>query len=266
MSDLYLPSYEQGFAQSAGESADPNLWDGLSGLWLSSLGPTGLTLRNVSGRSNHGVLTNMDPATVWVAGRYGYGLSFVSTRTVKIPSSFLTDNFGSGYSGDFTACVLVKPTANTTYNCLIDTASRHLTIMYAVGGNQGYYGIGGSAGSSPIELAINQRHVVIMRRRGVTAQNANIFVNGIKVHTFPSAATTFTEELEIGGNPSGGGSTHSKVVAGVSVYNRALTGSEIAKTTTDFIGLVRRRAMVFPGAVAAPPAGNRRRRLILLGA
>ena len=60
MSDLYLPSYEQGFAQSAGESADPNLWDGLSGLWLPSLGPTGHPIRRRHVRQNAIVAASTD--------------------------------------------------------------------------------------------------------------------------------------------------------------------------------------------------------------
>jgi hypothetical protein len=69
------PSYDSGFAQSIGESRNPHLWDGLVGLWVPSLGPTGDTLYDVSGFENHGSLTNMDPA--WLNGQDKLGLCHV---------------------------------------------------------------------------------------------------------------------------------------------------------------------------------------------
>jgi len=62
------PSYQTGFARSAGESAYPQFWKGQIGAWVPELGPTGNTLRDVSGFGNHGTLQNMDPATDWVIG------------------------------------------------------------------------------------------------------------------------------------------------------------------------------------------------------
>jgi len=52
-------------AQNASEAAYPHLWRGLVGAWAPFLGVTGGTLRDMSGRDNHGTLTNMDPATDW---------------------------------------------------------------------------------------------------------------------------------------------------------------------------------------------------------
>lgn len=51
-------------------------WDGLVGLWVPALGPTGNALFDLSGRNNHGALTNMDPATDWVGSEYGAALDF----------------------------------------------------------------------------------------------------------------------------------------------------------------------------------------------
>ena len=48
-SRLTLPSYHQGFARHAGESAHPGLWRGLVGAWVPALGPTGAsTIKDVS--------------------------------------------------------------------------------------------------------------------------------------------------------------------------------------------------------------------------
>lgn len=71
-----IPSYGRGFARCAAESAYPNLWKGLLGLWAPYLGPTGLTLYDWSGYGRHGTLTDMDPATDWVASPHGSVLDF----------------------------------------------------------------------------------------------------------------------------------------------------------------------------------------------
>lgn len=49
---IIKPSYQAGYARNASESENPNLWDGLVGAWMPSLGVTGNTLRDVSGNGN----------------------------------------------------------------------------------------------------------------------------------------------------------------------------------------------------------------------
>lgn len=71
------PSYQNGFARHAAESARPQDWVGLVGFWLPTLGPTGVTLRDWSGYGNDGTLTLMVPATDWILdGEQGYVLDF----------------------------------------------------------------------------------------------------------------------------------------------------------------------------------------------
>ena len=54
-------------AKSQAEAEYPELWRGLVGAWSPCLSPRGGTvLRDLSGRGNHGTLTNMDPETDWV--------------------------------------------------------------------------------------------------------------------------------------------------------------------------------------------------------
>ena len=52
------PSYKQGYARYAHQSAYPGLWRGLAGAWFPTLGVTGAALRDVGGRGNHGTLNN----------------------------------------------------------------------------------------------------------------------------------------------------------------------------------------------------------------
>ena len=98
------PSYAAGYAKSASESAHPNLWDGLVGAWMPSLGVTGDTLRDVSGNGNHGTLTNMDAATDWVTTSKGLALDFDGIGDhASIPDSPV---FKLGFS-DFSAFALI---------------------------------------------------------------------------------------------------------------------------------------------------------------
>jgi hypothetical protein len=74
---MILPaSYNNGFAPRDGMPLYPELWRGCVGAWNPGLGPTGLTLRDWSGRGNHGTLTNMDPGTDLVATDKSYALDF----------------------------------------------------------------------------------------------------------------------------------------------------------------------------------------------
>jgi hypothetical protein len=85
--DLLKPSYATGYAKNASQSAHPNLWDGLVGAWMPSLGVTGETLRDVSGRENHADYTTAygDKAS-WEASNLRSGswnVSDVANRSWK---------------------------------------------------------------------------------------------------------------------------------------------------------------------------------------
>lgn len=60
-------TYANGFAPRDGMPLYQGLWHGCVGAWNPGLGPTGLSLRDWSGRGNHGTLTNMDAGTDWVS-------------------------------------------------------------------------------------------------------------------------------------------------------------------------------------------------------
>jgi len=79
LSQLARPSYAGGYARSAGESAYPDDWKGLAGLWVPSLGATGQTLRDVSGEKNHGTLNS----ATWGSGF----LTTFSTADVTVGSN-----------------------------------------------------------------------------------------------------------------------------------------------------------------------------------
>lgn len=96
---------QSGFARNKSEARYPHLWNGLVGAWSPHLNPRGGTkLWDLSGRQNHGTLTNMDPATDWVMSD-GYGaLDFDgSTNLVKV---------GSVVQFPLTVCLFMRSTVD----------------------------------------------------------------------------------------------------------------------------------------------------------
>lgn len=77
---IYLPgSYANGFAPRDYEPEYPQLWNGCVGAWCPSLGPTGATLRDWSGRANIGTLRgSMLPSVAWKINR-GWSLELNGT-------------------------------------------------------------------------------------------------------------------------------------------------------------------------------------------
>lgn len=69
------PSYASGYAKSASESANPNLWDGLVASWVPNLGVTGDSLRDISGKGSHATGDNFDVGTDWGITEVGPALT-----------------------------------------------------------------------------------------------------------------------------------------------------------------------------------------------
>ena len=113
------PSYRQGFARFAGESAYPHLWRGKIGHWVPTLGTTGTVLRDVSGFSNHLTLTNMAPGTDWVISHSpkvkGYALDFDGSndhlKNTNVAGN-IYDPFRAGGTGVLSLSMWLKRNGN----------------------------------------------------------------------------------------------------------------------------------------------------------
>ena len=85
------------FARSAAESARPNDWWSLEGLWMPSLGPPGgLTLRDWSGHGSHGTLSGtggsvpvylLDPIHRWVLDYDSNNTNFIQTTNIILKTA-----------------------------------------------------------------------------------------------------------------------------------------------------------------------------------
>ena len=81
---LKYPQISQGFARHAGESAHPNLWYKLRGLWLPGIRTGGVTVANAvkdfSLRRNHGSFSGTWANSDWVWSRLPNGISGYALR------------------------------------------------------------------------------------------------------------------------------------------------------------------------------------------
>jgi hypothetical protein len=139
---VILPaSYSNGFTPRDGSPLYPELWRNCVGAWAPCLGPTGVTLRDWSGRSNHGALTNFTVSSAWQISGGRYAISCDGTddfvncgSTVPKPSNALTISmwFNRPASGD--EVVFGQYDVSGTYAYLMEQFSDNKYYM-SVSGN-----------------------------------------------------------------------------------------------------------------------------------
>lgn len=173
------PSLNAGFARRKGESAYPQLWDGLVACYEPGLGPQGGVLYDFAGRRLDGTLTNMDPATDWVVTERGYALDFDGSNdyveAATLNSSAVAIYFRARFIGTpalKAALCYRSPDGNTT-----------LTVFWWNSGNGMLCQRGAtSASSNATQLSadpdITQWHDYVAQWDGVTAR-PSLFVDGI---------------------------------------------------------------------------------------
>lgn len=126
--DRPQPTWKSGFARSAGESAYPNLWKGLIGAWSMGLGPTGGTLRDVSGFSNHGTLVNFEIGDDWIVddGRYTLDFDGVSGFGDQVDLGNI-NNLGAG---DWTVSIWFKTITAVSRNLVGKATEGSLVVWW----------------------------------------------------------------------------------------------------------------------------------------
>jgi hypothetical protein len=254
-----------------------SLRQGLVGAWCPSLGASGFRLIDRSGYNNHGVLTNMDPGTDWVASGGKGALDFdgVNDRVSANASSGVQDPS----KGLFSAWI--RPTSIGSQRNIVSTwrfnvqsgwqfiiaSSGGIGVTFLDASSNNRYG----AVSTATVAANTWAHVAGMATDG-TASGLRIFINGVE-----SSKTTDnggsanpgsldSTDMWIGVRQNGSGDTpFLGLLDDIRIYNRALTPSEIQQLYTGGrgVGLMPERIKHRRKTTAA--AFNRRRR-ILIGA
>lgn len=248
-----IPSYAQGIARHRGQSAYSGWWNELVGFWVPSLGPTGATLFDLSGKHSHGSLTNMDPATDWVASPHGWALDFDGSNDYV---GLGTGALGEVIDGSLGATVIVwaryaSLTAAQYGNrivvgWMISNNGLYLSFR-GDGGNAGKLMVGGRSTStdsfqsatSAVALAADSWHQLV----GIYDYPGDTITLGIdgrlespasvsfgsNVYTH-SAHATYPDSL---GGGVGAESDLAGRIAMVQVYRRVLTSAEISRLYAD---------------------------------
>lgn len=258
------PSFHNGYARCAAESAYPNLWTGLRGLWVPALGPTGLTLRDVSGRGNHGTLTNMAPATDWVVGEKGWALNYDAVNDFVDCGN----TFSVGIN-DWSVTAWIRQTGTTnygavvakgTYNGVGDILIYDLKTIYE-SAHLCFRSEDAMGANNPVPISYSSlngtgwRYIAVTRR----GQNITTYLDGNYVTTEATSAPSYdftnAKKWTIGARDDGANQFWQGDIGTVTIHLRSLQSSEIQQLHVDPLGMLRPRRWIPVSAGAAPPAG-----------
>lgn len=218
---------------------------GLVGCWLFNEG-AGSRLRDISGYSNHGVLTNMDPAADWVGSPRGGALDFDTDDQIDITKTPATD---VGNTFTVMAWINTRRAMNTGTT---DRQGIYSTRRTNDGGawlleigdlNDGAanasFGISGVATwvavASANSISPNRWHHIVAVKKGINATDTTLYANGVE--TGYDVRTAYTAIDSIDDPLLGGGTSGTQPLDGllndVRLYNRALSAFEIKQLYQD---------------------------------
>jgi hypothetical protein len=222
----------------------PSLRQGLVGAWCPSLGATGLSLIDRSGRNNHGVLTNMGGQDNWRASGSGVALNFDGTNDFVAVANNKTLRFGLGPFA-FSAWIRANPISQFGLISQIRMDDDGITnvIAFSVGEDTKAatagkkFGLGiFFNGTLAYRWADASKDVITGDWQHVCAvwdgSDAKLYSSGNDVtgvsQTLGSVSSLApTGPLRLGANVATGGNYFSGQIDDFRIYNRALTLAEI---------------------------------------
>ncbi len=242
-----------------------------AGLRFASLGRfprTGLC-PDSSPYGNHGALTAMEPLADWVwvprLGRWAFDFDGTN-EWVNVGSKAVVTGYPVTFAawilsraGEMYAIGLADAAAATNYWCLTVNPLNYCVYYFRAGGSE--WITAGMAGIS------SWTHVAGVSK---AANDHRLYVNGVSVGTSVTSATPGgLDNTTIGSLQRSTPLYGNGQVADAMIWNRALSDSQIADLANPadamLAGLVRpvRRRVVY---LPAAPSGNRRRRVLAIGA
>lgn len=251
------PSYKQGFARSAGESAHPELWRGLVGAWVPSLGITGDTLFDQSAYKNNGTLTNMDSATDWVVKENGYVLDFdgggASDDYVDLGTS---NNFEFGTESFSIVARIITNNTTTDQVILGKDVNGARDWNFSIGiindGDLEFQPMDSTANRVTAPITANVWHNVAATRSG--ASNTLLYIDGVNVHNqvyaqdFDAGTAVRIGEREF----SGFEETFDGQIALILIYKgRVLSPNTVAFLDSSPLAMFELRPLVFKAPASA---------------
>ena len=262
---ILKPSYATGYAKNASQSAHPNLWDGLVGAWMPSLGVTGSKVPEVTGKATDAYLQNV-PETNWITDKGKTAILLDGYPTNDYLSAAHCDAFNFG-SESFTAISLLNYRSLSYLNTFLD-------FRTAASPNLGFLTYFRSSGTFNTQLrsstaldqyahflpvSNNQWQMFVTRvdRRKATCET---FLNGKNYG--PSSISSAMgdinsgEPARFGINIQNNYETNASF-ASVLIYKRAISDAEIKQLYVDSLAPFRRKqrvSVVVPADTPTPSA------------
>ena len=212
----------------------PSLRQGLVGAWCPSLGASGLSLIDRSGRNNYGTLTNMAGQNNWRAS--GSGVAINLDGTDDYCSINDSDSLDIASSGNLTISAWVYRTANVAaYETLVtkrlsagSTANYELSFNNTSTGNDkafGFYSGSSFTVSTTLVPLLAWTHIGSVSN----ASGTTYYVNGRTAGTSATVAASANAHPFKIGAVAGSPETQflSAMLDDIRIYNRALTTAEL---------------------------------------
>ena len=219
-----------------------SLTDGLVGAWVPSLGPTAGVLLDRSAYSNHGTLTNMDPATDWQASG-GWCLDFDGNN------DFVSVGDHQWSATRNTISLWVRPSATGANQFLFDGSTSSslgfgvsIRITNTATVRYWSYNANFNVTSTATVSAGNWYHLA----GSFDGTTSRVWINGVLAgSTTGDSLNSVTGSYRIGSSQILGGPANGKI-DDVRFFQRALTPAEIKTLATGRgVGLERKRRRVY---------------------
>ena len=203
-----------------------NILTGLVGAWCPSLGPSGYTLLDRSGRGNHGTLKNMDAGSDWKAQTIGWALSFTDGQAANSNHVDCGQIAQKLLSVPFTVSGWAYASAHGAVSAII-SADQFSPYAFSIRRSQLLTGGAILSISSPLGSLFHFAAVFAPSRREWWL-NGKLSQSSATAYTITPPAT---ERLYIGVDyvPTvSDGRFWQGYIGDLAIHNRALTGLEIA--------------------------------------
>jgi hypothetical protein len=215
----------------------PSLRQGLVGAWCPSLGASGLSLIDRSGRGRHGALTNMGGQTTWAPGGGALSLQFDGTNDfVTMGNSPTYDVFNGNCTISLWTRVVSFPAAGALNRTILSIGERTattwdgLTVSYfsfsGINYVQAAFGASGTQNDANCSGIVANTWFHCLWK--IDGGNRFAFTNGILTDSRSHSATVNSSTYDLLIGRQTGTSLHlDGAIDDIRLYSRALTIAEI---------------------------------------
>jgi len=252
------PSYKSGFARSAAESSSPGLWPDHA--WCPTLGATGEVVHDVAGFLDGTLATGMDPASDWVASKFGPVIAFDGASDDITVGTGVTEAIQAASALSITMRIFCTDSASD--NALFGSWPNNFLLWRDENGGSDRYGF---ATKDPVptitygsnaSAKTNQWQTVTVVYNTV-ANDCSLWIDGVSDTVTGGSAPTITgtaQSAAIGADFSGDNSrVFNGRIAETLLHHRVLAPSEIRQLHSDPLAPFRQRRFTptISGAAAA---------------